>query len=142
MKKSRFRIRVGKRWNLDQSDSQRTAELEKRSDAVLLNTFTKVCVFRRECCQISTPLPMHLPDLESSISFAVSAILEIVKFRASWPSFNDRVVVVLTCGRTPTGSPVIWPHLFHLFNSKTQEASETFSVHNSKTRYFKNTILI
>eukprot|EP00210_Caulerpa_lentillifera_P008311 g7930.t2 len=88
---------------------------------------------RPEVCRITTPLPTHASDLDSSIGFAVCAILETFSSLETWPSFFDKVVFLLTCGRTPSGSPLIWPYLCHLFNSRTSSASETFPVHNTET---------
>eukprot|EP00210_Caulerpa_lentillifera_P005731 g5479.t1 len=86
-----------------------------------------------EICRIKTPLPTDVTDLDSSIEFAIRAISEIIGFISTWPTFFDKLVVFLTCGKNGYGVPIIWPHLFHLFNSKSSEAGESVLVHNSET---------
>lgn len=88
---------------------------------------------RTQVCRISTPLPSHVTDIDSTALDAVEAIMESLKILwDATESYFDRLVVLLTIGKTLSGTPLIWPYLYHLFNSHSSAVSELSLVENEE----------
>jgi len=88
---------------------------------------------RTQICRISTPLPTDDASIHSTALDAVEAIMESLKIL--WDTsetYFDRLVVLLTMGKTLSGTPLIWPYLYHLFDSHSSAVSELSLVENEE----------
>lgn len=81
--------------------------------------------------KITTPFPTHAQNIHDTVPDAVEAIIESSKilWEHSESDF-DRLIVVLTRGKTQFGTPLIWPYLFHRFKSQPAFVDEPATIQN------------
>ena len=85
-----------------------------------------------QICHVTTPLPSDAA-LDVTVDSAVCSILESFRI-LSRPStaYFDRLIVILTVGRTFGGMPVIWPYIIYLLDSYSRTVRDLIFVQNAE----------